>query len=93
MAIEVTERVIKVEVIYQASGNADPMIQWAVHTTVDDPEDNRLPITTSKSEQITRYYPVETENEDGTITNSEAATNISSFPQIVQDIAAIVWTD
>ena len=92
MAIEVTERLISVQVIYQASGDADPMIQWVSHTTVDDPDDDRLPMTTSKSEQVNRYYPVSTENEDGTVTNSEAATDISGFPQKVQDIAAVVWS-
>lgn len=91
MAIEVTERLIRIDVSYPGSGDGDPIIYYVVQTSVDDPDDARLPITTSTQESLTKLVPVTTENSDGSVTNGTEEADITHAPQAVQDVAAVVW--
>ena len=51
--------------------------------TMDDPDDNQLPVTTKNRRSIAK----QTENAEGEMVN----TDLSGEDQLVQDIAAVVW--
>lgn len=60
-----------------------PILLLTEEITIDDPEDNQLPMTTRNRRSI----PKQTENSDGEMVD----TDISGEDQLVQDIAAVVW--
>lgn len=56
-------------------------LQITYHDTFDDPNDDELPHVMKRVVDIQRF------DED------DNPTDITGFEQVVQDIAAVVWTD
>lgn len=53
----------------------------------DDPDDDDLPISKNRVDEIYRYQTQQ--DEDGNIT--QTPTDLSGEDQLIQDIAAVVW--
>ena len=89
MAITNVRTVQRCEV-YPATSSDDHAKMMVVYEhTFDDTNDAELPVTTDKVVHLARYTV--TVAEDGTETST--ATDITGHDQMVQDIAAAVWTD
>jgi len=86
MAITKESKVQRVEV-YVDGDNI--YLNSYIEVTIDDPDDNELPITTSTS----KHYPKMelSVNDDGD--HLEVPTDMSDEPELVQTIAAAVWAD
>lgn len=56
-------------------------------TTIDDPDDDELPIVTLKEAQFRKK--TRTEDADGNVTFTD--TDLSGEEQIIQDAAALIW--
>ncbi len=89
MAITNTRTVQRCEVYPPMSADDHPTMMVVYLHTFDDTDDAELPVTTDKIVHLARY--VVTINDDGSETST--ATDMTSHDQMVQDIAAAVWTD
>lgn len=56
-------------------------------STIDDPDDSELPVTTYNETVYTRYTI--SEDEDGNVTSTD--TDMSSANAVVQAVATAVW--
>ena len=56
--------------------------------TIDDPDDDQLPIHKDSERNISRYVATTDENDVETINPRD----LSGEDQVVQDIAAAIWT-
>jgi len=83
MTMTKTLNLSEVRVINASSDN--PFLLLTEEITIDDPNDNQLPLTHRNRRSITQ----QTENEDGEM----VATDISGESSMVQDICAVLWTD
>lgn len=74
---------------------ADAETKLFVHTknTWDDPDDSDAPVEKINFHAVERYQVEITYDEDGNETRTETPTDLSGEDQLVQDIAAVVWTD
>ena len=88
MAITKTTKVHRVETYPPVNPGAGdtinlhhPSITVIYEDTLDDPDDAELPLTVTRVKYFTRYV------EDG-----GSATDMTGENQIVQDIAAALWT-
>ena len=86
MAITKTEQLTQITIngLTESSGNSCIKLDYRIK--LDDPEDDQLPIYSSKIKEIWRYLP-----HDGEGPRPEA--DISGEDQLIQDIAALIWTD
>ena len=66
-----------------ATGDS-PALLLTEEIIIDDPDDNQLPLATRNRRSVPRFI----DNEDG----EEVANDISGEHQLVQDVAALVWT-
>lgn len=82
MAITKTRELIKIYIDY---GRQDPIIRLTYRDTIDDPEDDQLPIFKDWEDILVRY-PAEAQGGDGV-----TQLDVSSYDQIIQDIVALVW--
>jgi hypothetical protein len=88
MAITKTEELVKCEV-YPAmdvedpptENDANPSVAYFSRITFDDTDDSELPVVSNHVTYLNRY------NDEGN------PTDVSGYPQIIQDICAAVWTD
>ena len=78
MAITRTYSLRRVLVLLE---NPSDTMQLIYTDTFDDPNDDQLPVVTKRTVDIPRY-------------DSEGnSTDLTGYEQVVQDIAAAVWTD
>ncbi len=61
--------------------DANPTVVYVSQITFDDADDAELPAISNHATYLNRY------NDEGN------PTDVSGYPQIVQDICAAVWTD
>jgi len=83
MAMTKTVTLSEVRIINASSDS--PILLITEEITIDDPDDNQLPLTTKNRRSI----PKVTENADGEMVD----TDISGEEQILKDVCAIVWAD
>ena len=86
MAITNTRTVDRIEVVPSTD---DPVVTVLYINTFDDPDDDRLPATSTTVVRLTRNTT--TLDDDGNPTTT--ATDITSEDQMVQDVCGAVWTD
>ena len=89
MAITNTRTVERVEVVPATPSTDDPVVNVFYRNTFDDPDDNRLP--TSTTSIVSLMSTTTMVDEEGTPTTSP--TDISGEDQMVQDICGAIWTD
>lgn len=89
MAITNVRTVQRCEVYPATSADDHARMMVVYEHTFDDTNDAELPVTTNKVVHLNRY--ITTIEDDGSETST--ATDMSSHDQMVQDIAAAVWTD
>ena len=82
MAITKTVNLAEIRIINASSDS--PILLIIEEMTMDDPDDNQLPVTTKNRRSI----PKQTENAEGEM----VATDTSSEEQVVQDIATAIWS-
>ena len=84
MAITKTESTLSMHVLFGDVSSGKPAIQLQIETTVDDPDDDDLPLVKVREvymqHQVTDYESGET-----------SPTDVSGYEQLVQDICAAVW--
>ena len=85
MAIVKAQNIKFIKIIYEG---ADPQIMFHVEHSVDDDEDPELPLIELRSVQLDRY----TISEDDDGNEVKTPNDIKSQPQVIQDIAAVIWT-
>ena len=90
MAITKTTAVETIEI--RVKDGDDEMTVHYMHTW-DDPDDNDAPVHKVISKALHRYTRTTTTDEDGNETATTVATDLSGEDQLVQDIAAVIWTD
>ena len=78
MAITKVTELQRVLVVFQDS---DAIIQVTYSDTLDDPDDNDLPHVVKRQSGIDRFD------------NEGNPTDITGYEQVVQDIAALVWSE
>ncbi len=76
MAITKTIKVASANIAFntKSDARADAFIQVKLRETWDDPNDDSLPLSTTKTTNITN------------------STDVSGYPQFVQDLAAWLWS-
>lgn len=72
------------EIRVQMYPSNPPVLLIEEQITIDDPDDDQLPLITRNRRSISK----QTENSDGVMVN----TDISGEEQVIQDIAATVWS-
>ena len=82
MAITKTVNLAEIRIINASSDS--PILLIIEEMTMDDPDDNQLPVTTKNRRSISK----QTENAEGEM----VATDTSSEEQVVQDIATAIWS-
>jgi hypothetical protein len=83
MAMTKTQTLQEVRIINASSEG--PILLVTYEVTIDDPDDDQLPLTTKHRKSIPKLM----ENDDGEM----VAVDISSEDPLVQTIAAAVWAD
>ena len=78
MAITKVTELQRVLVVFQDS---DAIIQVTYNDTLDDPDDDDLPHVVRRQNGIDRFD------------NEGNPTDITGYEQVVQDIAALVWSE
>jgi hypothetical protein len=86
MAITKTERTLSMQVFFLDTSSDKPAIQLQIETTIDDPDDDDLPLRKVRDVYM-RHETTDVESGETT------ATDVSGYEQLVQDICAAVWTD
>ena len=71
------------EIRVQMYPSNPPALLIEEQITIDDPDDDQLPLITRNRRSIAKQR----ENSDGVMVN----TDISGEEQVIQDIAAVVW--
>jgi len=84
MAITKTEELTQITITGLTESSGNSAIRLSYRIKIDDPEDDQLPIFSTNDREIWRY----TNDENG----FKTATDISGEDQLVQDIAALIWT-
>jgi hypothetical protein len=84
MAMTKTRTVQRVEVY---PGNPDPRLMVVYEVSIDDPDDDALPVTATKVENFNRVNDMDPDNP------STEPTDMSGEDPLVQTIAAAVWAD
>ena len=99
MAITKTTSVQRVEVYPKANASAEATISAAWPTlmvfyedTLDDAEDNDLPVTATRVKHLEKFTITYGTDSEGNPTESSAATSVSGEAQLVQDICGAVWS-
>lgn len=88
MAITKTRKVVRLEIIPQ-DGDMKPVVNFYYQYSIDDPNDDELPIVTQKAislQDITR-----TPNDDGTVT--ETPTDLTGHDDLVVAVCNAVWAE
>lgn len=88
MAITKTRKVTRIEIIPQ-DGDMKPVVNFYYEYSVDDPEDDELPIVTQKPFSL--MDTTKTPNDDGTVT--ESPTDLTGHDPLVQTICNAVWSE
>lgn len=86
MAITKTTEMQKI-VLDLTSSDTNTSVIVFYKTTIDDPDDDELPIVTLKEAQFRKK--TRTEDADGNVTFTD--TDLSGEEQIIQDAAALIW--
>lgn len=86
MAITKTTEMQKI-VLDLTSSDTNTSVIVFYKTTIDDPDDDELPIVTLKEAQFRKR--TRTEDADGNVTYTD--TDMSGEEQIIQDAAALIW--
>ncbi len=86
MAITKTESTLSMQVLFGDVSSGKPAIQLQIQTTIDDPDDDDLPLV--KVRDVYMQHEV-----TDAITEETTAADVSGYEQLVQDICAAVWTD
>ena len=84
MAITKTESTLSMQVLFGDLASGKPAIQLQIQTTIDDPDDDDLPLV--KVRDVYMHHEV-----TDAITEETTATDVSGYEQLVQAICAAVW--
>ncbi len=79
----ITKTATLVEIRITNASSDSPILLLTEDITIDDPNDDQLPITHKNR----RAIPQHTENSDGEM----VATNLDGESSLVQSICAVVW--
>jgi len=92
MPLTKSEEVTRLEVLGMTGTSIDgqPRINVEIRTTWDDEDDAELPIQKIRHESYERYLYV---MEEGATEPTRSDTDLSGAPQIVRDVATVIWTD
>lgn len=86
MAMTKTDTIERISIVLKDPADTSVIIVQG-RTTWDDPDDDQLPIDRETVRSVEKYTLVHDENQQA----STVETDISGEPQLVQDIAAVVW--
>ena len=99
MAITKTTRVQRCEVYPKADADAEATVSTAWPTlmvvyedVLDDTEDADLPVTATRVKHLTKFTLTTTEDSEGEVTTTSAATSVSGEDALVQTICTAVWS-
>lgn len=91
MALIKTTQIEQIILNYGNEGDP-PSIEYRIGTKIDDPDDDDLPIVKHKMSRLFKSVTtMHTDPETMETTTTDVETDISEEPQIIQDIAAVVW--
>ena len=98
MAITKTTKVQRCEVYPKSDAEAEatvseawPTIMVVYEDMLDDTEDADLPVTATRVKHLTKFTLTTTENSEGEVTTTSAATVVSGEDALVQTICTAVW--
>ena len=99
MAITKTTKVQRCEVYPKADAAAEttvsaawPTVMVVYEDTLDDTEDADLPVTAMRVKHLEKFTVTMSEDSEGNLTQSSAATSVSGEDALVQSICGAVWS-
>ena len=98
MAITKTTKVQRCEVYAKADTDAEatvsaawPTVMVVYEDMLDDSEDADLPVTATRVKHLEKFTITTTEDSEGNVTQSSAATVVTGEDALVQTICTAVW--
>jgi hypothetical protein len=88
MALTKVKTVDRIVVRPPIAGDTHPTVDVCYVITLDDPDDNELPIVSNKNITLSKYTYTQTDGDDIT-----ELTDISEEDSMVQTICNAVWAD
>ena len=99
MAITKTTKVQRCEVYPKADASAEdtvsaawPTVMVVYEDMLDDTEDADLPVTATRVKHLEKFTITVSEDSEGNVTQSSAATVVSGEDALVQSICGAVWS-
>ena len=99
MAITKTTKVQRCEVYPKADASAEatvsaawPTLMVVYEATLDDAEDNDLPVTATRVKHLEKFTITYGTDSEGNTTESSAATSVSGEDALVQSLCSTLWS-
>ena len=99
MAITKTTKVQRCEVYPKADASAEatvsaawPTLMVVYEDTLDDAEDNDLPVTATRVKHLEKFTSTTGTDSEGNTTESSAATSVSGEDALVQTLCTTLWS-
>ena len=99
MAITKTTKVQRCEVYPKSDASAEstvsaawPTLMVVYEDTLDDAEDNDLPVTATRVKYFEKFTITYETDSEGNTTESSAATSVSGEDALVQSLCSTLWS-